>query len=187
MTKRVFIIHGWGYKPEKNWYPWLKQELEKKGYEVSVPLMPHPDLIDIKEWVGRLAKVVGNVDENTYFVGHSIGCQTIIRYLGSQKQQCGGAVFVGGWFMLTKEATKLKQDKKLAEQWLVSPISFEQAKLAMKQSVAILSDDDPFVPVENAEVFEKTLGTRVVMQKKKGHFEEKEYPIIMKEFMQVAK
>jgi predicted alpha/beta hydrolase family esterase len=29
--KRVIIIHGWEASPESNWFPWLKNELEKKG------------------------------------------------------------------------------------------------------------------------------------------------------------
>ena len=28
--KRAFIIHGWGGHPEERWYPWAKNELEKK-------------------------------------------------------------------------------------------------------------------------------------------------------------
>ena len=36
MTK-VFLIHGSHGSPEENWFPWLKQELEKAGLEVIVP------------------------------------------------------------------------------------------------------------------------------------------------------
>ena len=28
--KRVFIVHGQGFNPKINWYPWLKKELESK-------------------------------------------------------------------------------------------------------------------------------------------------------------
>ena len=38
--KRVFIIHGWTGKPEGDWFPWLKQELETKGFQVQIPEMP---------------------------------------------------------------------------------------------------------------------------------------------------
>jgi esterase/lipase len=36
--KKVFIIHGWDGYPEEGWFPWLKKELEKKGFSVFVPL-----------------------------------------------------------------------------------------------------------------------------------------------------
>ena len=35
MNKRVFIAHGWDGYPEEGWFPWLKKELETKGFEVS--------------------------------------------------------------------------------------------------------------------------------------------------------
>ena len=31
MKKRVFIIHGWGGKPDEHWLPWLEEELAKKA------------------------------------------------------------------------------------------------------------------------------------------------------------
>lgn len=41
--KRVFIIHGWDGYPKEWWYPWLKQELEARSFEVYVPAMPDPE------------------------------------------------------------------------------------------------------------------------------------------------
>ena len=43
MKKRVFIIHGWEGYPEECWFPWLKTEIEKTGFEVVVPNMPDAD------------------------------------------------------------------------------------------------------------------------------------------------
>src|SRR3989338_3050206 len=79
--KRIFIIHGWDFNPKMNWYPWLKKKLEKEGFKVIVPEMPNTSKPKINEWVSHLKKVIGKLDENTYFVGHSMGNQTIMRYL----------------------------------------------------------------------------------------------------------
>ncbi|KKQ98096.1 MAG: hypothetical protein UT23_C0005G0019 [Candidatus Woesebacteria bacterium GW2011_GWA1_39_12] len=35
--KKALILQGWYQKPDKHWYPWLKKELEKRGYEVYLP------------------------------------------------------------------------------------------------------------------------------------------------------
>ena len=35
MKKRVFIVHGWDGYPEEVWFPWLKKELEAKGFEAQ--------------------------------------------------------------------------------------------------------------------------------------------------------
>ncbi|PIN68395.1 hydrolase, partial [Candidatus Woesearchaeota archaeon CG11_big_fil_rev_8_21_14_0_20_57_5] len=35
--KTVFIFHGTEGYPEENWFSWLKQELERIGYQVVVP------------------------------------------------------------------------------------------------------------------------------------------------------
>ena len=40
--KRAFIIHGWDGYPEEGWFPWLKAELEQRGFTVEIPSMPHP-------------------------------------------------------------------------------------------------------------------------------------------------
>jgi uncharacterized protein len=100
MKKRVFIVHGWDGYPEEGWFPWLKGELEAREFEVFVPQLPDPGNPRIYKWVPKLKEVVGDADEETYFVGHSMGCQTIARFLENLPQdlKVGGAVFIAGFF-----------------------------------------------------------------------------------------
>ena len=94
MKKRAFIIHGWGCYPEEGWFPWLKKELEARDFEVQIPAMPDSDTPKIKPWVSHLNELVGVCDEQTYLIGHSIGCQTILRYIETlpHPTKVGGAV-----------------------------------------------------------------------------------------------
>ena len=85
--KRVIVVHQWMAGVDGDWRPWLKTELEKRGYEVSVPEMPDIDTPVIEKWVNKLSEVVGKPDSDTYFVGHSIGCQTIMRFLEKEKSK----------------------------------------------------------------------------------------------------
>ena len=80
MKKRIFIIHGWGGHAKEGWFPWLASELKKRGFFVSVLSMPHTDTPTIKEWVQHPSRAVGQVDERSFFVGHSIGAQTIVLH-----------------------------------------------------------------------------------------------------------
>ncbi len=175
--KRVFIIHGWGKHPEEGWYPWLKKELEKNGFEVFVPAMPNTDEPKINEWVDFLSNLVGEPDENTYFVGHSIGCQAILRYLEKvMNKKVGGAIFVSGWFNLSEYSFKEdplneEESRNIAKPWLETPINFEEVKKTTNNFVAIFSDSDPYVPIEDKNIFKEKLGAEIIIEHNKGHFD----------------
>lgn len=168
--RRVFIIHGWDGYPEEGWFPWVKRELEKRGFEVSVPAMPDPEGPKIDAWVGYLSEVVGKPDEQTYFVGHSIGCQTILRYFEGLPAgvKVGGAVFVAGWLILGDSETK--EEKEIGRPWVETPIDFEKVRQRTNKFVSIFSDDDEVVPSENKDMLEKELGARTILEHNKGHF-----------------
>ena len=36
--KRVYIIHGWEGYPEEGWFPWLKKELEDRGFDALLEM-----------------------------------------------------------------------------------------------------------------------------------------------------
>lgn len=170
MTKRVFIIHGWDGYPEEGWFPWIKKELENKGFEVFVPLMPNPSEPQIKEWVSSLAKIVGEPDENVYFIGHSIGCQTILRYLETlNNKKVGGVVLVAPWFVLSDLETE--EEKIIGKPWIETPIDFNKIKATTNNFVCIFSEDDPVVPLdENIKLFKERMNSKIIIEKSGGHF-----------------
>src|SRR3989338_5822355 len=92
--KKACIVHGWGGFTHEGWYPWLHVELEKLGYMVESPSMPDTDYPRIEAWVGHLAKIIGEVDTEYVLIGHSIGCQTILRYLEKIKTHCNNFVCI---------------------------------------------------------------------------------------------
>lgn len=165
-------MHGWDGYPEEGWFPWLKRELEARGFEVQVPQMPEPGSPRMKYWVPALARAVGAADEQTFFVGHSMGCQTIARYLASLPEgvQVGGAVFVAGFF---KRLTNLEDDEEvqeIAHEWLTIPLNLADVFSHVRKSVAIFSDDDPYVPVENQDDFREQMHAKIVVEHGMGHF-----------------
>lgn len=187
---RVFIIHGWGGYPEEGWFPWLKKELENMGVSVRVPAMPNSDYPKINEWVPFLNRIVNNPDEKTFFVGHSIGCQTILRYLESLPQtvKVGGCVLVAPWVKLMNLS---EEEKEIAMPWLSTPIKWKKILQHTRKFVCIFSDNDPYVPLTDAEIFKKKLKAKIVLEKNKYHFSGedniKKLPVVLDEVSKMIK
>lgn len=188
MAKKVFVIHGWCGNPSEAWFPWLKKELEKRKFHVEVPAMPDTDNPSIETWVPFLKEEVKAPDKGTYFVGHSIGCQAILRYLADIDTKVGGAVFVAGWFTLTNLETD--EEWETAKPWIETPIDFGKVRKCLPKCSAIFSDSDPFVPLDNSSVFKEKLGAKIIIEKQKGHFtgedNVKELPSVLKELLEIA-
>lgn len=186
--KRVFLIHGWSGSPENSWFPWLKKELENSGFNVQIPSMPNPDNPEIKSWVSHLEDMVEEADENTYFVGHSIGCQTIMRYVERLDKPIGGAVFVAGFFRLLHLETE--EEKMVAKPWLETLIDYKKVKQNIPKIIAIFSDDDPDVDLGDKELFEENLGAKTLVEHNKGHFSDdagvKELPSALKAVLEIS-
>ncbi len=182
--KKVFIIHRWEGNPQGDWYPWLKGSLEQKGYQVFVPEMPDTDVPVIEKWVNYLRQIVGTPDSETYFIGHSIGCQTILRYLETIDTPIGGAVFVAGWFNL--ENIETSEAEVIAHPWTSTPIDLTKVKSVLPKSTLLISDNDPYGAFEyNKQKFAE-LGSEIVILQNAGHITEDdgftELPEVMNQF-----
>jgi predicted alpha/beta hydrolase family esterase len=95
--KRAFLIHGWEGYPKEGWRPWLKNELKKKKFKVEIPAMPDTKHPKMNAWVGYMKKVVSNPNKECYFIGHSLGCIAILRYIEGINNEVGGIVMVAGF------------------------------------------------------------------------------------------
>lgn len=178
--KRAYIVHGWGGSPQDAWIPWLKKTLESKGVLVSAPQMPDEEHPRIDLWVGFLDGMVIDPNVQTYFIGHSIGCQTIMRYIQilPENIRVGGAIFVAGWFNLENLANA--DEERIAKPWLAQPIHDEKLQAHVKQTAVLLSDNDPYgCTKQNIERFEK-LSAKTMLLKNGGHLDsQKELPELL--------
>ena len=167
---RVYIVHCWEGTKDDGWYPWLDDKISDDETEVFRFNMPNTDAPEIESWCLELNKQVGELDENTFFVGHSIGCQTIMRYLERQNaRKIGGILFVAPWLKLLPKAVEDDESYNIAQPWLNTPIDFQKVRSFTDNITCIFSDDDYFVPIEQEKVFKEVLGARTVVVEGKGH------------------
>ena len=191
--KKVYLIHRWGGSSEGGWFDWLKKELPKHGVKVYAFDMPNSDHPKIEDWVRYLEENVKNIDEESYFVGHSIGCQTIMRYLEKlpKAKKVGGVIFVAGWFNLTEDTWDDTYTKEIANEWINTPIDFAKVKQHTDKFVLISSDNDPYVPLEDVKLFEKNLGAEAIILKNKGHIAGEdgvtEFPLLLEKILEMSK
>ncbi|HYF28783.1 MAG TPA: alpha/beta fold hydrolase [Candidatus Paceibacterota bacterium] len=189
--RKVILVHGWDGTPNTGWFPWLQRELEARGFVVVAPQLPDTDAPRIATWVPALAEAIGTVGEHMYLVGHSMGCQAILRYLEALPagQKVGGAIFVAGFF---RPLTGLETDeeREIDAEWANTPIDTDKVRSHLPESFALFSDDDPWVPAENAKDFRDRLGSETLIQHGQRHFNEgagfTTLPIVLEKLLEMA-
>ncbi len=166
--KKVYIIHGWGGDSNMPWIRWLEAELKKKDIEVYALNMPNTESPKIEEWVDYLKKAVKEINEDTYFVGHSIGCQTIMRFLEKlpKNEHIKGCVFVAPWFDLVNIEDG---EVEIAHPWIHNKIDFERVSQHTGNLLAIFSDNDPYISEKEVAKF-RELGVKIIIKRDEGHF-----------------
>jgi uncharacterized protein len=189
--EKVYLIHGWGGNPNNCWFPWLQKNLTEIGFEVHALSMPNSDEPDVVTWPQTLKENISDPGLDTFFVGHSIGCQTIMRYLGllPQNTKIGGVVFVAPFFKLLSLQTQ--EEKDIWSKWEQVSIDISQVKNKANHIVSIFSNDDPDVDYNaNAPLFEKGLDSKIILEQNKGHFSDddgiKELPVVLQEILRMS-
>lgn len=167
-ARRVFLIHGWEGTPDNHWFPWLLWELKSRGFEVYALTMPHADAPRVSEWVGEMKRVVGRPNKDTYFVGHSLGCIAVVRYIVQlpKAARVGGCVFVAG-FLSSLGIPEV-------EEFVNTPIDISKVKIHCPKFVTIFSDNDNYISMEKSLEFQKALGAKGILERGKGHFTKRE-------------
>ncbi len=182
--KRVFVIHGWEGSPGSNWFPWLKGELEGRGFEVIVPALPSADYPISFEWLDYMQKVIGVADKNTCLVGHSLGVMAILRFLEfiPSAQKAGGAVLVAGF----PESLGFKE----TESFFDTPLDYEKIRSSAEKFIAINSDNDPYVPLRNGEILRDKLGAELIVVPRGYHLSQSEgftqLPVVLESVLKIS-
>ncbi len=161
----VFIIHGTGGSPERNWFPWLKKELEESGCKVFVPRFPTPENQSLKSWLKVFEEYEKYLDEDSIVVGHSLGPAFLLSVLENLNHKIKAAFFVSGFigFLNNTEFDTLNKT------FVGKPFDWNNIRKNCKKFYVINSDDDPYVPLNKAKELAKNLGVELLVIKNAGH------------------
>jgi len=176
--KNAIIFHGTGCNPDSYWQPYLKRELEKVGFEVSIPALPNPNRPDIAEWLPIALKE--NYSAETVLVGHSAGCPLVLSVLENLKNPVKQAILVAGYARL--------KDPKYPEKILQDQYDWDKIRKNVDEIIFINSDNDPWGcdDVEGRYMFDQLGGTQIILHGE-GHMGSTKYNQSYEEFPLLVK
>jgi predicted alpha/beta hydrolase family esterase len=160
----VFIFHGYGADPNSNWFPWLKEQLEAKGYTVFVPAFPDTNNPNREKWMKHFEQYKKHITEDTIFVGHSLGAALILNILETLSKPIKASFLVAGF------VGELGPDfDPYVGSISIRDFNWDKIKKNCKKFVIFASDNDPYVPMEKAEELQKKLPSELIIIKGGEH------------------
>ena len=179
--KNALILHGTDNDSSGNWFPWLKNELEKKSWKVWVPDLPQADKPSIKRYNRYIfSNDDWEFNEKSVLIGHSSGAVAILGLLQHlpKDTEVDTCIFIGsfkdnlGWDAL--------------DGLFEEPFDFEKIKQKANNFIFIHSDNDPYCPLEHAQYLSNKLDGELIVKKGQEHFnlekslEYEEFPLILR-------
>ena len=174
--KNVIIFHGSGETSQSFWYPYIKRELEARGYVVAIPHLPDSEIDpDLKKCLPVV--LAQNYRKDTILIGHSSGCPLILSVLENIDIKIKLAILVAGF------STALPGDDG------VNPIlqeSYNWPKIAnhVEDMIFINSDNDPWGcdDKQGKQMLENLGKGRLILKKGEGHMGSDRFNQPYKEF-----
>jgi predicted alpha/beta hydrolase family esterase len=165
---KVFIFHCWGGDSRGCWRGWLADELRSKGAEVVAPDFPETNNPRLSAWFPVVRETVPEFkpEDEWVLVGHSLGCPTILRLLESMKEgEKAKAVILVAAFAKDLGIDEIRT-------FIDKPFDWKKIKKKADKFVVINSDNDPYVPLAEAERVAKLLGAQFIVEHGAGHINE---------------
>lgn len=133
--KNAILLHGTGDSPELFWFPYLKENLEKRGFSVWAPLLPNAKKPNLEDWLTFVLKE-GTFNEETILVGHSSGARLILSILDSIDVTVKQAILVSSFARILRKRMDDTEDGE-EPHW-------ENIRRHVKSLTFINSDNDPW-------------------------------------------
>lgn len=172
MSKRNFlIIHGSYGSPQGNWFPWLKNKLEKDGHTVFAPQFPCPKsnapedgTHDIQKWFETVGSYLKYLDRESIIIAHSRGCVFLFHLLQRMESPIHAAFFVGPFLYhwLRKDWTAIENDERYPFDWM-------KIRHAASHRIVYQSGNDEISVSEGKEIADN-LDAEFVLVENAGHF-----------------
>jgi predicted alpha/beta hydrolase family esterase len=162
--KNAVILHGTLGSPDGNWFQWLKSELESKGVRVWLPTLPHAEQPSLKGWSDYVHENCPfELDEDTLIVGHSSGAILALIVAQQNAQPIGAVVAVS---VFHDNSLQWEPNSKLFD------VEFDWPKIQQntQKLLFVHSDDDPYVPLDQAQYVADNCQADLAIITGQGHF-----------------
>ena len=169
---KALILHGWEASPDGHWMPWLKDELEKKDFEVHIPALSNPEYPVLEEQLDDLADI--ELNSGDIIIGHSLGCQLALQLVEQRKLEWVKVILVAPTYHNLAdelwEAAFGDAYQKLYD-YYNAPNNFWQLNKLDNTYTILLSDNDPYINQFTAQEYYKPLEeSEVILCSWKWHF-----------------
>jgi predicted alpha/beta hydrolase family esterase/8-oxo-dGTP pyrophosphatase MutT (NUDIX family) len=166
--QKVLLVHGFEGNSQAVWFPWMKSELEARGFEVIVPELPDSAHPQIDTWIDTLSPILENFTEEDIVVGQSLGSKAIIHAIDKVGKKVKHVYLVASAIGEIKEREWAIFAKNYPTSDILSLKKFWHAKAdfsrvsELSDGVSVLiSDDDPIVPLQTHDNLPKEWGFKV--------------------------
>ncbi|RUM68543.1 MAG: serine hydrolase family protein [Sulfurovum sp.] len=157
MSNRVLILHGWGGSDHPHWQSELASEIAKDYGTVSFPLLDNCHFPSKNRWIRQVKKILEEFQPTT------VVCHSLANTL---------------WFWLCQE--EIITIEKLV---MVSPPSLQTTEdtiktffpckvpknIHAKEVYLIVSDNDPWIKLDEAENMAKAIDAKYTIIENGGH------------------
>ena len=160
--KNAVIFHGTEGTSQSNWIPWLKEELEIIGYEVWAPDLPNSAAPNEDAYTRFVAQANFPFNDQTILIGHSSGAVALLKLLPKIGTQVKASFLVSafenelGWPNL--------------KGLFVKPFNFDAIRMNGGDMYFLHGDDDPIVPLQQADHIALQCAATLVPIAGGGHF-----------------
>lgn len=92
--QKVLLVHGYAGGASKNWFPWMKESLERAGFDVLAPTMSTANHPNFEAWQAELAPLIAKLGPRDVIVAHSMGGKAIVHALKRANKRVGHLMLV---------------------------------------------------------------------------------------------
>ena len=161
--EKYLIMHGSFGSKDGNWFPWLKERLEKENKNVIVPQMPvGVGNQNFENWSEVLDQL--EIDNDTTIIAHSIAPIFICKYLITNKIKVKKLIFVCGF----NNYLGIDSDFDVVNAPMFID-NFYDVKNYCEDIICFYSDNDPYVKYEVEKDFADKITTNQQIIKNGGH------------------
>ena len=129
----------------------------------------------------RIQKILIVNNGCTIFIGHSLGCIAIIRFLLEKNIKINGAIFVSGFI----DENPMSENTEGLQSFFSDPLDIERLKYLIPNRVAITAADDDIVPSVATKKMAEKINAKLMELNSGKHFIDRDgytqFPILLKE------